>query len=793
MQAPTAQPPAQGFDPATAAAFEQMRSQVSPKEFSSEMLSAAEQADPAAVQQLKQALSGIQLPQEVIDAMQQMVEVILRDPQNYPAIRQEMLSDGIPAELLPEQFDPMFFGALRVALDQIEAEAGGQPVQAFAMGGIANLRPIAQAMQGMGRGQDTMLAHINPQEARVLQMMGGIGTINPTTGLREYGFFKSLAKPFKAVGKAISGAVKGIVNGVKDFAKSSIGRIVTSVALGFFLGPAAAGFLGVSSVAGVAAVSGFVGGFGSSVLAGSSFKDALKNGAIGGVTAGATAGITGGMGAFESGSYAGPTTVAGQWDKAINSGKSLLGISTPSTAGTSISAEQLGTAVDSIDAAAGVPTVEQLANVPPPDLTVGQQAIQAPASGIGGPGINVAAVQSPVVTDVGTLGLGPSPAPAPSYLGMDLSSAQGAVDPLYGMDLSSAQGAVDPLYGMDLSSAQGAIGPSYAGMDLSSAQGARGPSYAGMDLSSAQGATGPSYAGMDLGSAQGAAGPSYAGMDLSSAQGTMGGPSYSGMDLGSAQGVVEGVNPYARAPSVMGYLSEGQYYDAAKQAFMPASYSNIELIQSPQYQNYLRAGFTPKEALSMASSDLNPSMLRTYAPITGAALGAAYLGGAFTPKEPGSPNLAPKETGTDLLRAQPGVYGTTPGGANVTYASLPTGYNYNPMQMLYRPQVTMGNPYGNIYGQRRMFAQGGIAAVAPAKFNLGGYASGGIGSMAKKYPRRTGQISGPGTGTSDDIPAMLSDGEFVMTAKAVRGAGKGSRREGAKRMYAMMRKFEGKA
>ena len=65
--------------------------------------------------------------------------------------------------------------------------------------------------------------------------------------------------------------------------------------------------------------------------------------------------------------------------------------------------------------------------------------------------------------------------------------------------------------------------------------------------------------------------------------------------------------------------------------------------------------------------------------------------------------------------------------------------------------------------------------------------------MAKKYPRRTGQISGPGTGTSDDIPAMLSDGEFVMTAKAVRGAGKGSRREGAKRMYAMMRKFEGKA
>ena len=59
------------------------------------------------------------------------------------------------------------------------------------------------------------------------------------------------------------------------------------------------------------------------------------------------------------------------------------------------------------------------------------------------------------------------------------------------------------------------------------------------------------------------------------------------------------------------------------------------------------------------------------------------------------------------------------------------------------------------------------------------------------FPRQTGQISGPGTGTSDDIPAMLSDGEFVMTADAVRGAGNGSRSAGTKKMYDMMRRFEG--
>ena len=55
---------------------------------------------------------------------------------------------------------------------------------------------------------------------------------------------------------------------------------------------------------------------------------------------------------------------------------------------------------------------------------------------------------------------------------------------------------------------------------------------------------------------------------------------------------------------------------------------------------------------------------------------------------------------------------------------------------------------------------------------------------------RGGAISGPGTGTSDDIPARLSDGEFVMTADAVRGAGNGNRQRGAARMYDMMHQFE---
>ena len=56
-----------------------------------------------------------------------------------------------------------------------------------------------------------------------------------------------------------------------------------------------------------------------------------------------------------------------------------------------------------------------------------------------------------------------------------------------------------------------------------------------------------------------------------------------------------------------------------------------------------------------------------------------------------------------------------------------------------------------------------------------------------------GEIVGPGTPTSDSIPAMLSDGEFVINARAVRGAGGGDRQKGAKKMYAMMKQLEGRA
>jgi hypothetical protein len=49
------------------------------------------------------------------------------------------------------------------------------------------LKSTAQELHQYGRNGDTMVAHINPQEAALLKSLGGSGTINPRTGLPEFG------------------------------------------------------------------------------------------------------------------------------------------------------------------------------------------------------------------------------------------------------------------------------------------------------------------------------------------------------------------------------------------------------------------------------------------------------------------------------------------------------------------------------------------------------------------------------------------------------------------------------
>jgi len=49
-----------------------------------------------------------------------------------------------------------------------------------------DLSALAQIIQSKGRGKDTVLAHITPQEAALLKRRGGRGSKNPDTGLLEF-------------------------------------------------------------------------------------------------------------------------------------------------------------------------------------------------------------------------------------------------------------------------------------------------------------------------------------------------------------------------------------------------------------------------------------------------------------------------------------------------------------------------------------------------------------------------------------------------------------------------------
>jgi len=140
-------------------------------------------------------------------------------------------------------------------------------------------------------------------------------------------------------------------------------------------------------------------------------------------------------------------------------------------------------------------------------------------------------------------------------------------------------------------------------------------------------------------------------------------------------------------------------------------------------------------------------------------LGAGALAGAFDPIDP---------------EKAPDPY-AGPSQSEIRLAENPDKYSVGMPVPYRRPvveDVTPTNLYEQYMQQTQFAAKGG---------------------EMENFPRRNGYIGGPGTETSDDIPAMLSDGEFVMTARAVRGLGDGSRKKGVRKMYDMMRAFEGGA
>ena len=77
-----------------------------------------------------------------------------------------------------------------------------------------------------------------------------------------------------------------------------------------------------------------------------------------------------------------------------------------------------------------------------------------------------------------------------------------------------------------------------------------------------------------------------------------------------------------------------------------------------------------------------------------------------------------------------------------------------------------------VYGTQSPFRDLGQANITPNRLIPFGSANRPYGlANGGDFPRKNGPIAGPGTETSDEIPAMLSDGEFVINARTVRGLG----------------------
>ena len=206
-----------------------------------------------------------------------------------------------------------------------------------------------------------------------------------------------------------------------------------------------------------------------------------------------------------------------------------------------------------------------------------------------------------------------------------------------------------------------------------------------------------------------------------------------------------------------------------------------------------------------------PGVLAQYGPLVAAGTLAAGALGGFKSKDTTNPiseaemaryNESVKRADERDRFVREGGYGLETPTINRSFNPIvSTDYSAAMPLMGAAPVVPTGitrspggvaQPYNlaGMYGVPLVYGQGAVLGGAQGMYGVQGLAKGGE-PVPTNFPRKTGPINGPGTGTSDDIPAMLSDGEFVFTAKAVRNAGAGSRRKGAKRMYKLMKMLEG--
>ena len=666
------------------------------------MVNPGEQA--ALKEAIRQNIGDLQLTPEQIDLLIQIFEYVSQNPGDYKNLLQKMLEAGALDEGdMPEEYDPEFIGAMLAVLNEMQQMQGagaqepmdlspvveGLQPMAMAQGGLAD---VGQYLAAKGRGGDSILAHITPEEAEMLKRRGGSGTINPATGLPE---FKG-GVVGKVVG-AVKSVVKSVTSVVKKVLQSPVGRVLGTIALATVLGPAGVG-LSMGTAAGLA-------GAGTTLMAGGSIKEALISGAMGYIGGGGTI-----MGAS-------PVASLGQYLPGAAGGALNTGLST-------------GLIGAGIGKLGGMSTQDALRM----GLTSG-----ATAAALQGLKNNTTLMDKGVTRE-------------------DLVNQARA-------EGTPAQG-TGRFTGINEAGPAGQIGTTGTAQDLLQLK---------VDGRPIQILDNGRYVFTDGG----------AGSSLQLPPGAAPEPGYT--VAGAAAPGTAPINPNAPLQLPPGAAPEAGYAvaGAENQGFFDKMATGAKNLYN-EYLSPSRAGL-PADAgilqkygpLALAGTaavaatggmqgepaNQNPAFNRAYT-------GSDYMrdnpdrfsGGLSTytrPDQPSNP-IVPTPSYGSIPIGQPGV--VMPGGVTMSPGGVAQPYN---VAGLYGVPIIYGPD-----GQPRRMAKGGDAKMT-------------------HFPRRNGPISGPGTGTSDDIPAMLSDGEFVFTAKAVRNAGGGSRRKGAARMYKLMKKLEG--
>lgn len=627
---------------------------------------------------MRAAMSDVEIPPKVADILIAMFEYLIEHKDQYEQIVSTLVENGIvPPSMLPDHFDETYIGTRLAALHELKKDTAerAMPMEGMPMarGGLAN---VTEYLQSQGRGGDTMLAHINPEEAALLKAFGGSGAINPNTGLPE---FLDVGQELRNFGRSVSNALAKVDDGLHKVVASPVGRLIATIGLTM---------MGVPPWLASAGLTAYSGG---------NIKDVLISGAMGYLGSGGD--IMGvrpleEIAKFMPGS-AGSLLNSGLASGALSTGAGLLqgqslgeALKSGAMAGAQSAALQgLGRANPTNAEPKSLQTFESLS--PNSYSLSGNTAAQVmqgepvpgPISEIGG---------IPPAETLGPLGVGKDPS---------ITSARALeLQRQYGLDRLTAE-----QYGAPPN-------PNDAPRTWKTA------------LPSSSGASGAATA--------------------------------------------------VPAPAAPMPAMPGNFTMTADELAVPTRASGGIPGESSMVNRALDFAKTPSfESFGKIFSDPNATtMLGKYGPGAAAVLGATALAGGFK-SQPAKTNPAfnSSYTGRDYIKDHPELFG----------GDLRAGQ--------FSSRMPTGVPTGNMYF-------GGIPAPQVNAPMLPTYNSGPVMGRARggnvDFPRKIGQIDGPGTETSDSIPAMLSDGEFVFTARAVRNAGGGSRRKGAAKMYKLMKSLE---